>query len=386
MNCKIIKRNGSALITVVIAFAVIFILCTSIIGIGYADALNSIRQENSIKAYHIARSGVDIGIIKLKNAITDVESEGKYFSNVNEFIGDSTVQTYLHDFSDSLGNGQFEVKLITDSEYTNKNIIKIYSEGTVDNVKNTTALQVYLTCPNINPTGWINNGWNVKSGYFTMNKKPVVFKKGSVLGHAVKKDASSATVFKAPSIHFMDLNIDGFAAELTPKPFTIVSNFISFAGGVVTDKSGKDNCILYLQVYENEDGSKGLMGPSSLTLPAGSSNYTGPFNTPLSSFCSHISPTDIGYGVIYLKDGLYGSYSTSDQIVTLTDTTDRREGYYFFKETRGDTSPLNLNSIEDRNIKMIYIDEPEIINYLDWLYKNETNLNISMQYSIWSKK
>lgn len=380
------KRKGSALVIVIMISCVIIILCTSIIGVGYADATHSIRQEKSVQAYQIARSGVNIGVKKLENAINAANSAGKYFSNVNDFISSPIVQPYFNDFNDSLGiNGQYNVQFITDSEYTDKDVIKIYSEGTVNNVKTTTALQVYLSCPNINPEGWINNGWNIKSGNFSMNKKAVVFKTGKTLGHSVKKDASSPTVFKAPSIHFTDLDNNGFAAELTNKPFTLNSNFITFAGGVVTDKTGKDNGILYLQAYQNEDGSKGLLGPASLTLPAGSSNYSGPFNTPLSSFCSSITAGDTGYGVIYLKDGLYGSSSTTDQIVTLTDTADRKAGYYFFKETRGGTSTLNLNSLTDRNIKMIYIDEPNIIAYLDWLYAKETNLSVNFEGSIWSK-
>ena len=388
MYIKASKRKGSALIVVIVAFAVIMILCTSIIGIEYADALSSIRQEKSVEAYQVARSGVDIGIKKLEQAIVAANTAGKYYSSVSDFISDPVVQPYLVEMDDTIGDGQYKVTFNTSSEFTDKDVIKIYSEGTEGNVKNTTALQLFLSCPNINPTGWINNGWNVKAGKFSMNKRSVVFKTGKKIGHPVKKDASSPTVFKAPSIHFMDLNNDGFAAELTPKPFTLESNFISFAGGVVTDKSGKDNGILYLQVYDNEDGTKGLMGPASLTLPAGSSNYTGPFNTPLSSFCSDIATGDTGYGVVYLKDGLYGSASTSDKIITLTDAlgTARKEGYYFFKETRGATLTLNLNNPDDRNAKMIYIDEPDIINYLDWLYSKETNLSINMEGSIWSKK
>lgn len=62
-----IKRKGAALTFVIIMFAVIFILTMSVLFIFSSNTRQVVAQRNFLKAYYIAKSGVEIGFAALEN-------------------------------------------------------------------------------------------------------------------------------------------------------------------------------------------------------------------------------------------------------------------------------------------------------------------------------
>ncbi|MDX9917459.1 MAG: hypothetical protein RBT15_05515 [Gudongella sp.] len=85
-NNLIKKRSGSALMWMLIAFTVLIILSSSAIFIVQQDILETRKQEERLKTYYIALSGIDLTHaalmnpddtpMKIENMITKLKSNG----------------------------------------------------------------------------------------------------------------------------------------------------------------------------------------------------------------------------------------------------------------------------------------------------------------------
>jgi hypothetical protein len=81
---KVLKEeNGAALVWVLILFMMMMILVPSALLISRQDTLETVNQDNRIRAYYIALSGVDLGYAAL---MADI-SGSKY---IEQFISDPT--------------------------------------------------------------------------------------------------------------------------------------------------------------------------------------------------------------------------------------------------------------------------------------------------------
>lgn len=342
MNKNLYRQNGSILIITIMIMMVLIILGISILTISLAEAKQSIHQQDRVKAYFIARSGIEVALDKVQSIVGDYE-------NVNTLFKALSVYTVYNPIKGSVDAGvdTYNV-LFKDEGIVQNNYIKISAEGTVNGVQNTTALSLYFSSPYYMPSDWLNPGQIIRKGNFEMTTQAVVIKNVKNLGHAPKKESTAQTTWTAPSLHFIDEG-DGFSLEITANQLNLNSKIISFKKSIY---SKNDNNALKLLVYPN-----GFLNESGEKLP---------YNIDGNLFM------DVDSGILVLKDGMYNSKDKS----SVTKVFD--SGYYFYK------SGTELSSTAGRNT-LQKIENQDTINYIDEIIKAETALSFSSNNAIWSK-
>lgn len=78
------NENGVALVWVILLFMILMILVPSALFLARQDTLETVNEENRIKAYYVALSGIDIGYAAL---MTDVSGE----PYIQSFVSDSSL-------------------------------------------------------------------------------------------------------------------------------------------------------------------------------------------------------------------------------------------------------------------------------------------------------
>jgi hypothetical protein len=340
MNKRLKSKKGASLVLILMVASIIFILGVTILGIGVAEARFSTRQVDKTQAYLSAKSGVEIGLDKIKNAL----ASGNY-EDVNTLYDDINVP-----FSGSVNTGEdtYSVTFVDDGLVT-QNRIKILGESIVNNVKGTTALTIQFTSPGRIPLDWLNNGNIINKGYHERTTGPVVVDLVKLLGHSPKKSSVAVTTWFAPSIHFVD-DEEGFALEVTAKQLILKSNLISFRNKIYTKE---DNDCLVLSTF-NAQGFRDAAGNRLL--------YDN----------SHYIPEGWGVVVLY-KDMVRGMNKNSSYTVF-------SPGYYAF------APGMALSSSADRNnaSKMIEITNQSTKDYIDAVIKSETTLGFEPTQIRWS--
>lgn len=141
-SCKSIlinKKKGSSLIMVLIVFMIIVILATSVIYVNYNNALQTKRQENSIEAYYLSYSGIEMGYAALTangNELFNKLKNGtiaKLDSSKADPPGLKTTKNSLNHIVFGNGNIDLKIEKVTTGDY--KDWIKITSIGYVENLK-----------------------------------------------------------------------------------------------------------------------------------------------------------------------------------------------------------------------------------------------------------
>lgn len=115
------KKSGMALITVILVLLVLSILSMAVLSIGIAEGKNSVKSEERIKAYYIARSGADAVAAWIEDNSRDASSIIPVSPGSGEYTSTQV----------SLGEGNFSVKISRDSG--DPSLIKIVSSSSLKN-------------------------------------------------------------------------------------------------------------------------------------------------------------------------------------------------------------------------------------------------------------
>lgn len=149
MNCKnikIYKLEGFALPLVLMVVAVLSILFISVFSISQSNTKHVVTQEDNLRAYYLARSGIDIAYAALME-----ESKGEL--KIQKFIKDTkTTSLYeklaLPKADDPVGFVEIEVTK-SDEE------VRIKATAKMVNGSGTSTLSLYIDKNNFSNIKWV---------------------------------------------------------------------------------------------------------------------------------------------------------------------------------------------------------------------------------------
>lgn len=142
------KRNGAAYISVLIAFLILMIFITAIISLFNANLVQSKHQEKSIKAYYVARSGVDLAVSALTQQGIGGINDTLLYKEFSEDLKPDIKSTPMLTQTLSLKNGTVDIT-VKALNIENKRWIEVKSIGTLadTNISKTINLQFLVDNP-----------------------------------------------------------------------------------------------------------------------------------------------------------------------------------------------------------------------------------------------
>lgn len=337
------NRKGGTLALVLMVMSVLMILGLSLINLSLAEANQSTRQLNRSQAYFSARSGVEVGIERIKTEI----ASGNYQDVATLY---DAVKTPISG-SVNPGKDTFNVSFI-DGGAVLQDKIKIYAVGMAHDVPNTTAITIHFTTPNHIPLDWLNPGQIIRSGFWEKTTDPLIVNTAKLLGHSPKKSSTSLTTWRAPSIHFID-DDGGFSLEVTHKQLVLQTNIVTFKKKILTKEN---NDCLKLETFN----LLGFVDDSKNKLA---------YNNDVTN---NLIPD--GWGVVVVKEGLVIGSKNSN-------TLKWSAGYYAFAPG---TEISNDSHINDPT-KVLKIINQSTIDFIDEVISRETRLNFNPTHIKWSK-
>lgn len=139
MKIKIKKliqnQRGAALIFALMTLSVLLIVGTAFLSVNAADNRESIRQDDSLQAYYLAKSGataMGTGIIDKSNSM----SAGDFQTYLNAITNKTSDPTYI-----GASGGYFKVKVVNDASKG----LGIISTGTMGNISKTVTVWMKKT-------------------------------------------------------------------------------------------------------------------------------------------------------------------------------------------------------------------------------------------------
>lgn len=117
------NQKGYALLLIIMVVAVLMILGVELLSISYADAKNSIKQANQLKAHYIAQTGLD--------------TTAKYIIN-----NPTLITSALGNHSENMGDGNFSTNVAYKNNGDISSPIVITSKGTVGTNSETIKLEL----------------------------------------------------------------------------------------------------------------------------------------------------------------------------------------------------------------------------------------------------
>lgn len=142
-------ENGSSLVVVLIAMLLVTVLGVSFAFSADTEGTLSTRSVNKTQAYHLARSGVELGFSKIEDNIEDYDDK----SDFSDLVPDD----FKGELNDTDGYDVFFD--LTEDEENNEYKIKINSTGTVNNpssISETVILELdFLGFLIENPEDWL---------------------------------------------------------------------------------------------------------------------------------------------------------------------------------------------------------------------------------------
>lgn len=342
MKWLIKEERGGTLALTLIVMLVLSILGFSLLSISVAEAKFAANQLNNTQAYFVARSGAEVGLKTIMNTLTS----GNHQTLTSLYAALTSPVTG----SVNAGEDSFSVTFI-DGGLVAQDQIKILSTGTANSGTVTTALTVRFSVPFPVPLDWLNPGGVIKAGTYERTTSPVIVNTVKQLGHGTKKSTALDTIWKAPSIHFVDDDND-ISLEISGKTFEIQSNLVSFFNRIYMKKNEVDS--LVYQTF-NAAGFKDANGNS---LPYNSSGTLIPN----------------GWGVVKLNKMMFeGNPNSPTQVWA--------PGYYAVSPGTDLSNPADRTNIA----KVIQITNTTTQNYIDSVINDETGLSFDPQSKKWSK-
>lgn len=146
MFSKIIKfnnnREGSAIVWVVILLVIISIITVSVIFIARQNTIETVGQEQRIRAYYLSLSGIEIGYAALMSS--DTSPGPKYINRFNASKADVTNTQTIKDGGKTIGKVDITIGNVT---IGGKRWIQVKSIGTLadSNVSVSSSLRIDST-------------------------------------------------------------------------------------------------------------------------------------------------------------------------------------------------------------------------------------------------
>lgn len=141
MKQRASDERGAALIWAVILFMMVVILSTSVLFLLTQDSKETVDQEDRLKAYYVANSGIEIGYAALMTVVNAGTGE-KY---IDTFPAGSGTKSYTQDVKDDTGTkvGAASVTL-SNVLVDGKRWIQLRSVGTLEGsgTQVTTSLRI----------------------------------------------------------------------------------------------------------------------------------------------------------------------------------------------------------------------------------------------------
>lgn len=133
------KRKGSAIVWAIILFTIIVILATSIIFIARQNTVETVGQEQRIRAYYLSLSGIEIGYAALM--APDSSPGPKYINRFDASKANVTNTQTIKDGSTTIGKVDITIGNVT---VDGKRWIQVKSVGTLagSNVSVSSSLRI----------------------------------------------------------------------------------------------------------------------------------------------------------------------------------------------------------------------------------------------------
>jgi Tfp pilus assembly protein PilX len=251
------KRNGSALIVVIMVMAIMVILGTAVLNIGLSETRQASHEDKRIQAHYLARSGAEAALSAWKNPGNIVKPSGVcspvYLNSSNQFV----------DVEPSTSNmiGKFVVTITNPDSIT----AVITSVGTVENVMQTTKVTIKtLTTQITNQQGPTVSGDSLSWYDSNSGQASVGTHQNGTSGVTVLvrdpglKVVHGTPVYQADTINFTT-SIWNFKY-----PLTLKAGMLIFNNPIDTNRKGNNDGRLILQVLPsasvNRTGEIGQWG------------------------------------------------------------------------------------------------------------------------------
>jgi type II secretory pathway component PulK len=140
---KIHKRSGSALVTVMIIFAVLMIMSATIMTLFSTNLKQSKYQEDKLRSYYLAQSGIELGYASLMTVVS-TPPDVKFISSFTGAGNIGKVMTDTIDLSD--GTVVLTIQSMTDAD--GKVWISITSVGTLTGTNISTRTRMKFMADN----------------------------------------------------------------------------------------------------------------------------------------------------------------------------------------------------------------------------------------------
>lgn len=146
MHNKLLKNKGFVLSTVLMVMMVLSILFVSIVTITKTNTKQVVTQEDNLRAYYLARSGIDIAYTALMKETDDGEKNiQKFIDRKEETLNDRLA---LPNKDDPIGYVDIEVS-------KEGNEIKIHAKAEIANGPGKSSLSLYINKDNFSKTRWV---------------------------------------------------------------------------------------------------------------------------------------------------------------------------------------------------------------------------------------
>ena len=342
MKWLIKEERGGTLALTLIVMLVLSILGFSLLSISVAEAKFAANQLNNTQAYFVARSGAEVGLKTIMNTLTS----GNHQTLTSLYAALTSPVTG----SVNAGEDSFSVTFI-DGGLVAQDQIKILSTGTANSGTVTTALTVRFSVPFPVPLDWLNPGGIIKAGTYERTTSPVIVNTVKQTGHGTKKSTELDTVWKAPSIHFVD-DDNNISLEISGKTFEVQANLVSFFNRIYMKKNEVNSLVF------NTFNAAGFKGVGGVSLPYDN--------------LGTLIPN--GWGVVKLNEMMFDGNLNSPNEVWTT-------GYYAV------APGTDLSSSSDRTnvAKVIQITNTTTQSYIDSVINTETGLSFDPQSKKWTK-
>lgn len=151
----LLNENGFSLPLVLMIFVVFTILFTSAIFVTQTNTMQIDLQEDNLRAYYVARSGIDIAYAALMQADSDVKYELKANRLIDEDLDEDLETIINHNGLDvpkanPIGTVDIEVTVLEDE-------IKIRAVSSMIDDSETDSISFYFRKDNFSKNRWENN-------------------------------------------------------------------------------------------------------------------------------------------------------------------------------------------------------------------------------------
>lgn len=147
---RLTNEKGFVLPLVLLVMVVLSVLFVSMFTLTEANTNQVVVQENNLRGYYMARSGIEIAHAAL---MTEDDDDSKYNLQIDRFIEDGTVTSLTDTLSlpenDPMSDVEIEVTVVD-------NEVKIHATSTLRSNDAKHDLSLFINMNNYNDTRWSN--------------------------------------------------------------------------------------------------------------------------------------------------------------------------------------------------------------------------------------